>query len=121
VQKQIDAHQAQKQSRVDQGAIATQVDEELWGHTSSAEEQGIPQTSYLESTDNILYPTQFDQIFHSGSLNISDYTSFPTVGPSSTFQPLFPSILTHPRGYKIPVNPPVLQLTAPGSLIQPPK
>jgi len=42
VQKQVDAHQAQKQSRIDRGALAAQADKELWGHTSSAEDQGIP-------------------------------------------------------------------------------
>ena len=52
VQKKIDAQRARNKSRVDQ----VQEDEELWGHTLSAEDQGIPQTSYLESADNLLFP-----------------------------------------------------------------
>jgi len=111
VQKQINAHRARKKIRVDQGARAAQADEELWGHTSSDEEQVIPQTSYLESADNLLYPVQFDQIFQSDPLNTSDYTSSLMVGPSYSFQPLFPSILTRPRGSKVLVNPPVIQST----------
>jgi len=117
-QKKIDAHQAWKQSRIDRGALAAQADEELWGHTSSAEDQGIPQSSFLESAENTLFPAQFDKIFKPGPLNIPMYTSFPIAGPSSTFRPLFPSIPTRPHGYKIPVNPPLFQLAVPSSLVQ---
>lgn len=45
VQKQVDALQARKKSHTDQREAAAQSDEELWGHTSSAEDQGIPQSS----------------------------------------------------------------------------
>lgn len=109
VQKQVNALCAGKKSWANQG-VAEQTEEELWGHTSSANDQGIHQTPFLESTHNLNFSVNFEQIF-SEPLTTTNYTIFPLGGPSSSFRPLFSTIPTHPHGSKTIVTPLVVQPT----------